>query len=280
MSSAEFVAPPDYVAAPATEGGRFGLYSTATMRTDSPRWEAGGVQWEPYGCDPGGALSLMCETDGDPYESVEPGVPLVDARPFAVYGHYSCSAGSRPADEATARAVAHLEVTEERQVEWAIATGAVGNRPSFQDATVLTSGPVPLVDAVGLVEQAIGTMSGSAGVVHVPRRLGTILSRDRIAHREGARLETLLGNYVAAGAGYDFADVGPDGDPAADGTAWVYGTGRPLVWRGDVATYPGDGQVPTRDRNDVLVVAVRPVLVAWECVTVAAQVEVDGTVDA
>ena len=272
------VAPATYVSPPTREGLRFGLFSVANMISNpESRWEMG-VEWEPFDCGMGGAVSVVCdEPAGVPIE-IENGDgvgELVNAQPFAVFGRYRCSAFSRSLDEAEERARAHLALIEERQVERAIMHGDVDNTSTFVGATDLTPGAgdaVPVHEGLGLLEEYLGTTYGGQGVVHLPRRLGPHATSGLIS-RQGQRLETMLGTLVAAGAGYDVENVGPDGTPAGAGERWVYATGRPHVRRSDVFVMPDADHYLDRENNDVSVIAQRLYAVGWECATGAVLVQ-------
>ena len=290
MSDVPRIAPPTEVSAPVREPARFGLFSVANMVPVPEQRFQLGVYWEPVGCEPAGSVSGDCfdadaiggegEGEGDggglglPMDPTSGVGPLASGWPFAVYGSYDCSAFSRPLDEAEIRARQHLAAWEETEVERAIAAGDRANASTFQGADVLGTG-LSLVAGVGLIESALATDYGALGVIHAPRRLGAWLSYDALVDRQGARLETLAGNYVALGGGYDLADVGPDGSPTPAGTAWLYGTSLPVVRRSDVWVTPDPKFRPQVANNDVTVFAWRTYVVAWECITVAVSVDVD-----
>lgn len=278
MSTVEVpnVAPATYVSPPTREGLRYGLFSVANMVTNpEARW-AMGVEWEPFDCSMGGGISVVCDDPAGVPIDVDNGDgvgALVEVMPFVVYGRYRCSAFSRSLDEAEARARAHLSLIEERQVERAIMHGDLDNTSTFVGATDLTPGTdaVPLPVALGLLEEFLAVEYGGQGTVHMPRRLGTQATSGLIS-RQGQRLETLLGTFVAAGGGYDVANVGPGGTPAAEGERWLYATGRPHVRRGEVLVMPDSEHHLDRTNNDVTVIAQRLYAVGWECATGAVRV--------
>ena len=288
MSDVPRIAPPTEVSAPVREPARFGLLSVANVVPAPEQRFQLGVYWEPVSCEPAGSVSGDCfdataiegEGEGDggglglPMDPTSGVGPLAQGMPFAVYGSYDCSAFSRPLDEAEVRARQHLAAWEETEVERAIAAGDRANISTFQGADVLGVG-LSLPAGVGLIEQALATDYGALGVIHAPRRLGAWLSHDVLVDRQGPRLETLAGNYVALGGGYDLANVGPDGTPTPPGTAWLYGTTIPVVRRSDVWVTPDPKFRPQVANNDVTVFAWRTYVVAWECLTVAVQVEID-----
>jgi hypothetical protein len=286
-------APPTYVAAPVREPARFGLFSVATMIPNpEPFWQTG-VEWEPTSCTPAGSVAGVCfdpaaldagEGEGEGEGDDAPGWPpsprsgerTERALPFAVYGSYDCSAFSRPIAEAEIRARQHLALWEEAEVERVIAAGDRAAGPSFQGAVDLTvGGAVDIVRAVGLLEGHLGENLGGVGTIHVPRSAIAAASDRSVAARYGQRLETLQGNYVVAGSGYDLASVGPDGAATPAGHAWLYATGVPYVRRGDVFVLPDEEFRPQHTNNDLTIFAVRVYVVGWECVTAAALVELE-----
>ena len=271
------VAPPIEVTAPIREPHRFGLLSVANVISEpEERWPLG-VYWEPIGCEPAGSVAGDCfDADGEettagmPLDPTSGVGPVAHGDPFAVYGSYDCSAFSRSLDEAESRARQHLAAWEAIEVERVVAAGDRSNRATFQGATVL-GGPdaVPLVEGVAQLEGFLGENYGALGVIHAPRSVGAIGRHQDAWHRQGQRLETALGNYVAAGAGYDLADVGPAGAATPDNSAWLYATSVPVVRRSDVWVTPDPKFRPQVANNDVTVFAWRVYTVAWECATAA-----------
>lgn len=268
------IAPPVYVEAPSAPEHRFGLFSVATVREPaSTRWQVG-VEFEPFRAERARTAAHECLDDysaGYPLV-VDPGVGLVEVRPMVVYGSYGCQAASRPLSEARDRARTHLATGEERAVERAVWTGEVGSTPTFADAVDLTpaGGAVPVADGLGILEDAVGRLSSGLGVIHAPRLVAPHLSRDGIVSRQGQRLETMLGNYVALGAGYPAA-AGPGAQ--GDGEVWMVATGIPMVWRGEMLVTPEDDLQVRRDDNELEVIAQRTVAVGWPGPTVAVLVD-------
>lgn len=278
------IAPAAYVAPPGVEPTRFGLLSVAqTVDVQDLRWELG-VEWEALACERAGVASIVCDTfdeyaaPGYPLETRAGGSELVEVTPFIVVGSYTCKAASRDLDEAEERARIHLAAGEERAIEYAVATGAAGNLPSFAGATDLTPTPgtaVGLADGLGLLENHLAQNHHSVGAIHAPRLLAPALGTGQLAWRQGQRLETLIGTFVAAGGGYDAANVGPDGEAPTAGTAWLYATGRPQLRRGQV--FVNDEQSAfDKGSNDVTFYAQRTYALGWDCVTAAVLVEAPG----
>lgn len=278
------IAPPVYVAPPGVDPQRFGLLSVAqTVEETGQRWELG-LEWEPLACTRAGVASIVCDTldeyaaPGYPLDPREDGA-LVESTPFLVVGSYTCKSASRDLEEAEARARQHLAAGEERAVEYAIASGAGGNAPSFQGATDVTPVPgtaVSVVDGIGLLEAHLAENYHSVGAIHAPRLVSSVLAADGLVARQGQRLETLVGTFVVAGGGYDLANLGPAGAAPAAGSTWLYATGRPQLRRGQVFV---NDEVSAFDKatNDVEFYAQRSYSVAWDCVTAAVLVDAPGS---
>lgn len=275
--SSTTIAPPTYVQPPAIQSHRYGLFSVANMVDPTGRWELG-VEWEPLHPLRADTLAVECdvaEAHGWPIES-RGGEDLATALPFAVIGSYSCGIASRDLDEGEARAREHLIGGEERAVEWALQTGTPGNEPNFQGAEDLTpgSGAVDVVDGFGILESYLGRVHHSVGVIHSPRKVAPEVStRSGLLSRQGNRIETMLGTFVAFGGGYDVANVGPDGNAPADGQAWLYATARPQVRRSEVTVYPDRDHWLDLPTNDLVIVAMRAYVIGWDPVLAAVRVE-------
>jgi hypothetical protein len=266
MGSLDYVAPPALVDGPVRTGARFGLFSVSTVIDETTtRWRSG-VEWEPLACHDVGLLAGDCFSPyEDPPEGGWPpdpyaGVGLVESTPFAVYGSYQCSAFGRPLAEAEQRARTHLALGEETGVERAITLGLWNNLPNFTAPQDLTpAAGATLVDAFGILEDALGRNYGSAGVIHLPRSLGALASSKGLVERQGQRLETALGNGVAAGIGYSTAAGQFAGDID------IFATAPPVIRRSSVEVYPDPEFRPSSSNNDLVVIAGRVYVVAWEC---------------
>lgn len=272
-------APPTLVSAPARPPGRFGLFSVANMVPQPEGRFQNGVEFDALPCTPARGASGTCvdvaavrlgdELYGLPVR-LGANIDTETGLPFAVFGWYDCSAMGRPLSESFVRAQEHLQAGEERAVERAIHEGDLDNEPSFAGADVVDLTPAGgafTVEALGILESFIGAEYGGVGVIHVPRRAVARLG-DRVS-RQGQHLETTLGNYVAAGGGYDIAQ---EADLATE-TATFYATAIPSIRRSDVFVTPDPEHVLARNTNDVLAVAQRVYVVAWECFTVKVTVD-------
>lgn len=275
MAFDDRVAPPIYVSAPQRQPSRFGLFTVANMvPVPEARFEAG-IRWEPVTGAAASGVSGRCVPEGTVLLATEENVVSEDGIPFAVYGFYNCRAFSRSLDEAEAFARAHLANGEERAVERALAVGDLDNAPNFTDAVDVTpaGGATDPTSAVGLLEAALARDYGGQGVIHVPRQAGAHLSDRSVVSRVGQRLETMVGNFVAAEGGLDIAEDDGYGGPGDQ--LRFFATGIPSVRRSDVFITP-DPEFRPNKSNDVIVVAQRVYLVSWDLVTFSVDVVLGG----
>lgn len=264
-----------FVAEPTPEAAGYGLYSVASVLDPDDSHVQSGVMWEPSVCGIAGAFPVNCpQTAGFPLP-VTDGIPLVQAFPFGVSAGQSCKLVGVPVERLQALARARLRFTEQRAVESGYATGSVFTggvvSPHLQDAanaTILAAAPVKPAIALGLLEEALGDMTGAVGVIHAPRVAFNTL-KFSVADERGT-MRTELGTKVAFGTGYRGA--GPDGTGrAADlSKVWLYATGPVQVVRGPVLDLPGDPRdALDRSTNVAKVQAVRIVSVGHSCGLVA-----------
>lgn len=210
------------------------------------------------------------------------GIDLVEGDPFTLYVMFNCAPVGVDLE---ARAASALRLGEQRGVETAtaerlpLAEGAV-------DLTPTPGTPMHPVDGVALLEQYAAANYGGVPTFHLPRGLNTVLMTHGTVIRSGVRLETGQGALVAAGGGYsDLAGpASTPGDastviPAGAGEAWLYVTGQVVVRRAPrVEATPMTMARNPVATNDATVLAERPYVVSWECVTAAVLVTSDFAV--
>lgn len=274
-----FTCAPLYVDAPAIEPYGFGLFSVAQMpATEGDEHWRCGVEYEPYACDQAKGEGDRCNSD-QPDKAADDGVPLVSGDPFTIYDGYLCRLPGRPSEqEIRDRTVQALVLGEQRAVEEAFWTGDLGNNPHLADpsAVVLNAVPAPaaadalnIVAAVAALEGYLGEHYSGTGVLHAPRGVATLLSRDGVITRDRSVLRTVLGTGLAAGGGYA-SNTGPDGSEAPDGTAWIYATGAVVIRRSDVIINPDTlAAALNRQTNEVHILAERQYVITRECVLAA-----------
>lgn len=263
------IAPPAPVAAPARTALPYGLGSHLGWRTGD-RFQTG-VVWTSPTCDPAGGRG---GPDCDPEAVV--GLPKEftgertsgEATPFIVYGHDQCNVVANSPAEAQEFATNHLIAREEARAEQALWTGDLGNVPNFSgangyDAPVDVGTYDDAVAALAAVEQGMGRLYGSLGVIHMSRAMATILAKH--LEKRGGRLYTRgLDTPVIAGAGYGHLETATSrrivGSPALFG------------YRGDIITAsdrPGD--LLDRSDNTMYAIAEREYVIGFDpCPLVAA----------
>lgn len=274
----------DYLTPPAVERQRAGSL-LAAANTPTARLERllAGVGYETPACT-GWRLYDPCG-DGDPVDHDSDTVgSFVQGNPFPVQVFDGlCSPNtftSSQRDEAQRAAAARdrLERIESAAIARELWTGEMATSAGWDDnprlagpdTTVLASGAaLPLVEGVAALTDALAdALAGAPAALHMTR--GTLL---RVAAagvslaRTGFVIEDVLGAVYVADAGYPGTD--PDGDPPADGEAWIYGTARPTVYRSQV--FP-TGPVLDRDVNTLQASAEEYALVTLSCGVYAARV--------
>lgn len=244
---------------------------TTVIDVDDPH-ELLGVEWMALGCCP--VLDTdWCPEEDSPGESPGESPGPADkefcppaheeARPVTLYAGAECSALGWTYAEARAHVEATLELGEQRALEEAFQRYTLG--PQAIDLTP-DAGPVSIAQGVAALEGCLAESYGGRGVLHVPTGVAALLGCCNIAHRDGDSLMTLAGNCVVLGAGYSSANVGPDGDPAEDGSAWLYVSGPVVVRRGPVDVIPDrPGASLDRRFNDRRVLAERTYVPATTC---------------
>jgi hypothetical protein len=263
-------APPRYVAAPVATPYRYGLLSSADVLEDPPgRWQLG-IEYEPVACGGAAALPPGCDMTA---MAVDTGVPLVSGGPLLIYAGFSCSPVGH-LDDAQDRAEAALIMGEQRALERAYWTGSEGNRPRLADlacttlnAVTGTAGAVSLRAGIAMLEDTLGDEYGGIGVIHAPRGVAVNAATLQLLRPAGFGLVTPLGTRWAFGGGYA-VNTGPDGAPAAAGTAWLYATGGVTVRRGPPVFYGGP-ETLDRAENTLTVYAERLYVITHDCLCAA-----------
>lgn len=231
---------------------------------------------------PGGATNISTAAVEVPWavgpeaKQVPEGVPLVTGDPFVAYAGYRCALPGRSLEDAAGRARSALEMSEQRQVENAYWTGALGNDTRLAGPDTVTvagagGSPVSLADGVAALESHLGSTYGGAGVLHAGRGVATYAAGAQLVTRDGPALSTILGTRWVFGGGYP--GTGPDGAAPAEGSAWIYATGEVVVRRSEVFTTPPEPAAGfDKSSNELLLMAERVYVVTHECVTAAALV--------
>lgn len=202
---------------------RFGLFSITQELTGLPeQWEIYGVEWESETCaQDAGVWTESCGDNLSPMSGGESTTGMVTADPFLLHARWECASLGRTPQEHEAAAQRALACTEQRVVE-----ERFFNEFLVQPETTplnLDSSPVSLAVGIGALEQALGQTQCGDPYLHLPREMGAVAARFNQTFGAGGVLRSALGSPFSFGVGY--GNVGPDGTPAPDGVAWIYGTG-------------------------------------------------------
>jgi hypothetical protein len=256
----------------------YGLYSVAAPSDSADPRTQKGVQWPLSGCGVAQPFAIDCPpTQSLPALVTKTGLPWVNAYPFGVVAGVKCKPVGTPVDELQAEARQILRLSEQWAVERAYWKGGVWPASVLDEAylasagaTILNGGTaVSARAAVGILEDALGGMSGGVGVIHLPALAAGLLD-DLGVRQQGGRLMTKLDTPVACGRGYDGTSPA-NARPA--GTAYFYATGPVQVTRGPVIDLPSNADVAVdRSTNEASVWAARIVSVAHSCGVVGVNV--------
>lgn len=265
----------------------FGLLSAAAVVDDLDGHAQMGVQYEPQACGDVYQTRAACEEAAFSVEdNGHRGIPLVEGDPFTLFSLFSCNPVGLGAEGLRAKAGESLRNGEGRGVETAFAE----RLPLAEGAVDLTNGgaAVHVIDGLAALEAFAAANYGGVPTIHVPRGVGTVMGSLGGMQRssDGRHLETRQGALVASGGGYSNLS-GPPTDaedpentiqPPQTGEAWIYVTGTVLIHRASQPSatplvlnrvVDGDSRAAS---NEGLVLAARPYVAMWECITAAVKV--------
>lgn len=197
--------------------------------------------------------------------------------PFGVGLTLTCSRLGAPADLSD-RLQRALRAKLSFGVEKAVSQGsAVGDHfLGDTDLDILASGAVVAAQAaLSYLENAIGA-TGLRGIIHADPATVAAWGYDRI-RVVGDHLETINGNFVAAGGGYIGADPASGSTPAA-GQSWAFATAGLEVRITEPHLISGnESEVLDRSINDLVYHSESYVLATWDHEELQAGVLVDWT---
>lgn len=259
------VAPPIYVQAPILTPSRYGLLSAADMPITTDPHLRNGVEFETNPCGPSKIDAADCASPHN-RNNLTDGIPLVEAGPIVVYDGFTCRPVGLDEPALLARARAALAAGESAAVEKTVWASAAPLRLMADGVTdELTTAAVPLVKGIGLLEEHLRSEYGGVGVIHAPVMVAPYAAEKQQIDSDNGRKTTVLGTRWSFGA---YPNSGPDGTAAAVDTAWLVATGAVSLRRTEVTARA----VFNDKTNEVLALAERTYVVAWECVTAAALV--------
>ncbi|WP_280246739.1 hypothetical protein [Nocardia abscessus] len=271
--------PPLLVQAPAVIPARYGLQSAADQIAEAGRIHAG-IQWDRPPCGPPTLDPALC--GDDPTELDLPGGIGQDrAYPIKVFAGFTCSPVdlTEPMMRARAEAALATDWVAVESAVWSSTYLRLMRQVAEEDAVegdpintpVLAEDPVSITRGVGLLEAYLGASYAGVGVIHAPRAVAAHAAAAQLISTEPGRLTTVLGNRWAFGSGYP--NTGPDGAPAATGTAWLVVTTAVSYRRTPVNHRRTREQSFDYGTNTIHAVADRTYIVSWdECVRAAVPV--------
>lgn len=292
-----------HVDPPTVTPPRFGLWSVIqpVEDADQAHWRLG-VQHQPDLCQPAGATLPDCPPPDDDYATLTKTptgrLPTIGADPFAVYAWVDCGPVGGVWEQAQARATAALTGGEARTVERVFWSGLTPAGPVYPHlasnveitdpgaadpdayqvlvqpaAVVPQDGPMDVVEALAVLEQALADCYPGVGVIHVTRATAIHLATYDLITRQGEQLRTPLGTRVAAGAGYP--GTAPDGTTPEYPRAWMYATGAITGRRSAVSMSSREAALDRR-RNHLVLIPERTYVLSWDCCLFAAEVYLGG----
>jgi hypothetical protein len=261
-----------YPVAPATTPRQGTLLDAATV-TDGIAWlNEGDDLFESYNAMTFGASPEFCAPNVKDFDN---NIGWVDGFRFGAYGGVQCRAVGLDRDKMLSEVRRVFETGESTAVERAFMD------IRFRARTDYWAAPTDITPAGGAVKPAVGValLEGYFSSVyvgqptlHLPIAITSLLLGVNGLDDDSAGLHTRLGSKVAAGAGYDFPNEGPDGAAAPAGERWLYATGEVLVRRGPVEVR----QAIDHTNNDVYVLAERAYIGASDGPVVAVRVKVES----
>lgn len=279
-----------YVEAPVATPLPYGLISVANIIPDSdPHWKLG-VIYQPDACERARSTRQNCSIDAlhdTPVKSpTVSGVAAIGNDSFTLYSRIDCSPVGMW-DEYEQRTEDALDMGAGRALEMVFESGVIdtlgsdvyyphlasdtavldtvyGAEVLIQTAaTVPVTGAVSVVEAVALLEGAMGECYGGTPIIHVPRGALAHLDRYGLVYRRGEMLVTLGGSRVAAGGGY--RGLAPDGTDPDYPLMWFYATGAINMRVGETKFTSSREEGLRRDTNSMVLIAERTYSLGWDC---------------
>lgn len=271
-----------------------GLIQAASEPADPGPWE-NGFRYMADGCaaDASGRYDPCTIREAEPnaigsFGGHGEGSEEVRWEPYSVWAEYECAPIGRGAvDRAVRKATRRLVNLEHVQIEAEFWGGALAQAADPADpisenlflahpaAQTVTEGATA-VDALACLEQYLGDCNGGQrGMIHASRQIVTLWANGGALRREGNRILTTLDTIVVPG-GKGYSGSSPDGDPAGDGSFWIYATGLVEIRRGETQTLGGTELELHRTHNQQTVRVQRKAVASWDgCCHGAAEVAVD-----
>lgn len=270
-----------YPVAPTAVTRKGTLLDAATV-TDDFAWLDGNDLFESYNCMRFQSEALFCAPNTKDFD--QNGISWQNGIRFAAYGGLHCKAVGLDQAHMLSEVRRVFETGESTAVERALMAQRFTAGPDLDPGagtSLAWEAPTDITPASGAVKPAVGValLEGFAAdnyvgapTLHVPVTISSLVMLPLGLEYDGNGLRTKLGSKVAAGVGYDYPNLGQDGNPAAVGERWLYATGEVLVGRGPAEVRQ---QIDYSD-NEVYVLAERPYIAVVDCFAAAVRVSVDA----
>lgn len=221
------------------------LVSAIRPRGESERDWVNGFAWRTERCptwetyEPCDTLNTAPAEDGNGIEYHRPVAYRVRDECTTLSGEFDTSRVERMADAVASHVIAEElwegTRTQANPYDTRDETNRTNNYLARTTATTVGTGPYPVIEALGLLEEAARRDAGGQQVViHMPIRL---MPESGLV-RNGNLLYTQTGALVIADSGY--TGTGPAGQAVTDEIAWMYATGPVTVRMSsvDIGTEP------------------------------------------
>lgn len=197
-------------------------------------------------------------------ESIQ--IDVVSGLPFAVYRKTECK--DLHGDD-TGWATRSLQMGESHAVERGVMQAILA-----QPTTALPNGTtaVSLVNGIAILEGYAADVYGGVPTIHMPRSVATrALAADALVPGLDWSITTKQGALVANGGGYSI-NLGPTGEVAPAGQAWLYVTGQVTLLRSPIESH----RVLDTTNNNQVVLAERTYVPAVDCFVAAVLVTLEA----
>lgn len=265
------IAPPLYVQAPATTPARYGLIDAANIIAEqNPRF-LNGIEYIPASCGSAKLHMRDCLPDPDADLAFDGTIPgMITAHPITVYNDFKCKLLTDEERLKYAReALAGGEQTAIERALWSDVS-LIEDSPSPRlmgaQTDVLTADAVSLVTGISMLERELRENYGGVGVIHAPVEVAGPAAKEQQIRWEQSKPVTTLGTRYSFGA---YPNSDKTGAIAAEGTAWLVGTGAVNLRRSETKMVGNFAESVDPITNEIHALAERTYVVAWECVTAA-----------
>lgn len=289
-----------YVPSPNWSANPYGLFSVAALQSAAdPHWQMG-ITYEPLCGNTPGVIINPC------ISPIVSGAALTKtstanrnirgALPFTATTWIDCGTVGNY-DRVEQDTMELLRRHEQRIVEGVLWTGTAPNTgqsvyPHLAAGTAVYDGVEQLqiaatslisvtgtgiVTALGQLEDALADCYGGQGVIHMTYDVAEaaisnfLIQRVPVGPGGKPALQTVAGgNWVVVGAGY--TGTSPSGAAPPSRSEWMYATGAVFYYRGDIKSTSRPSEAVVRSINDLVYIAERTYVVAWDCCLIGALV--------